>query len=117
PTPADTMAPVVNQVTPPSSATGVDQTEIIGVRFSEPVDVRTLTATTVTLTSGGGVAAPLSPGEQGLLLFAVPSAPLAAGPTDTLTPTSAIADPLGHPCRAFGKQVTTAPARATHRIP
>src|SRR5207245_2422520 len=32
PTPADTMAPVVNQVTPPSSATGVDQTEIIGVR-------------------------------------------------------------------------------------
>src|SRR2546430_6983895 len=81
PTPADTIAPVVNQVTPPSAALGVDLTEIIGVRFSEPVDVRTLTTTSVTLTGGSPVSATLSPGEQGLLAFLVPATPLAPGTT------------------------------------
>src|SRR5207253_4027175 len=51
PSPADTMAPVVNQVTPPSGAHRRGLTEIIGVRLSEPVDVRTLTATSVTLST------------------------------------------------------------------
>jgi len=92
PSPADTMAPVVNHVTPPSGTTGVDLTEIIGVRFSEPVDVRTLTSTNVTLSNGGAVAATLSPGEQGLMLFVVPSAPLAAGTTYTLSLTANIKD-------------------------
>ncbi len=109
-TPADTMSPMVNQVSPPSSATGVDQTEIIGVRFSEPVDVRTLTSASVTLTSGGAVAATLSPGEQGLMLFVVPSAPLAAGTTYTLSLTSNIKDTAGKPLTAFASQFTTVAA-------
>src|SRR5437588_12865396 len=92
PSPPDTMAPVVNQVTPPSGATGVDLTEIIGVRFSEPVDVRTLTATSVTLSGNGSVTATLSPGEQGLMVFLVPSVPLAAGTTYTLSLTSEVTD-------------------------
>src|SRR6266571_1922050 len=110
PSPADTMAPVVNHVIPPSGATGVDLTEIIGVRFSEPVDVRTLTATSVTLTSGGAVAATISPGEQGLMVFVVPSAPLAAGTTYTLSLTTAIKDTSGHPLSAFASQFTTVAA-------
>src|SRR5437660_9496278 len=101
PSPADTMAPVVNQVMPPSGATGVDATEIIGVRFSEPVDVRTLTATSVTLTSGRTVAATISPGEQGLMLFVVPSAPLAAGTTYMLSLSSDIKDTAGNALAPF----------------
>ncbi len=107
---ADTLAPVVNQVTPPSGATGVDVTEIIGVRFSEPVDVRTLTSGSVTLSNGGSVTATTSPGEQGLMLFVVPSKPLAAGTTYTLSLTSGIKDTSGHPLSAFTSQLTTVAA-------
>src|SRR5205807_3103866 len=110
PSPADTMAPVVNQVTPPSGATGVDLTEIIGVRFSEPVDVRTLTATSVTLSGNGSVTATLSPGEQGLMAFVVPSAPLAAGTTYTLSLTSEITDTSGNPLTPFTSQFITVAA-------
>src|SRR5207244_7879315 len=110
PSPADTVAPVVNQVSPPSGATGVDLAEIIGVRFSEPVDVRTLTATSVTLTSGGAVAATLSPGEQGLMVFLVPSVPLAAGTTYTLSLTSEVTDTSGNPLTPFTSQFTTVAA-------
>src|SRR5439155_710339 len=78
--------------------------------FSEPVDVRTLNSTSVTLSNGGAVAATLSPGEQGLLLFVVPSAPLAAGTTYTLSLTSAIKDTSGHPLSAFTSRFTTVPA-------
>jgi len=107
PTPADTMAPVVNQVTPPGGVTGVDLGEIIGVRFSQPLDVRTLTSTSVTLTSGGALAATISPGEQGLMLFVVPRAPLAAGTTYTLSLSSDIKDTAGNALAPFTSQFTT----------
>jgi len=110
PSPADTMAPLVNQVSPPSGATGVDLTEIIAVRFSEPVDVRTLTTTSVMLTGGGPVSAMLSPGEQGLMVFLVPSLPLAAGTTYTLSLTSDITDTSGHPLSVFISQFTAVAA-------
>jgi hypothetical protein len=110
PSPADTMAPVVNQVSLPSGATGVDLTEIIAVRFSEPVDVRTLTTTSVMLTGGGPVSAMLSPGEQGLMVFLVPSLPLAAGTTYTLSLTSDITDTSGHPLSVFISQFTAVAA-------
>jgi hypothetical protein len=110
PTPADTTAPVVNQMSPANGATGVDRTEILGVRFSEPIDVRTLTATSVTLSGGSPVPATLSAGEQGLLLFVVPSAPLAAGTTYTLSLTADIKDTTGHPLTAFSSTFTTVAA-------
>jgi tetrahydromethanopterin S-methyltransferase subunit B/cytoskeletal protein CcmA (bactofilin family) len=112
-TPADTMAPVVNHVTPPSGATGVDPTAIIGVRFSEPLDVRTLTADSVTLTGDGAGAATISPGEQGLMLFVVPGAPLAAGTTYTLALSSDIEDTAGNALTPFTSQFTTAAAPGT----
>src|SRR5205807_845984 len=105
--PADTMAPVVNQLTPPGGVTGVDLGEIIGVRFSQPLDVRTLTSTSVTLTSGGALAATISPGEQGLMLFVVPTAPLAAGTTYTLSLSSDIKDTAGNALAPFTSQFTT----------
>jgi RHS repeat-associated protein len=110
PMPADTTAPVVNQVSPANGATDVDRTEILGVRFSEPVDVRTLTTTSVTLTGGGPVVATISAGEQGLLAFVVPSAPLAPGTTYTLSLTSDIKDTTGNPLTPFTSQFTTVAA-------
>jgi RHS repeat-associated protein len=110
PTPADTMAPVVNQVTPPSGVTGVDLTEIIAVRFSEPVDVRTLTTASVMLTGSSLVSATLSPGEQGLMVFLVTSSPLTAGTTYTLSLTSDIKDTSGNPLTPFTSQFTTVAA-------
>src|SRR5439155_21725865 len=76
----------------------------------EPVGVRTLTHASVTLTSGGAVAATLRPGEQGLMLFVVPSAPLAAGTTYTLSLTSNIKDTAGKPLTSFASQFTTVAA-------
>jgi len=110
PTPADTMAPVVNQVSPPSATTGVDLTEIIAVRFSEPVDVRTLTPTSVLLTGSGPVSATLSSGEQGLMVFLVPSSPLTAGTTYMLSLTGNIKDTSGNPLTPFTSQFTTVAA-------
>src|SRR5947209_2677984 len=107
PTPADTMAPMVNQVTPPGGATGLYLGEIIGVRFSQPLDVRTLTSTSLTLTSGSALAATISPGEQGLMLFVVPRAPLAAGTTYTLSLSSDIKDTAGNALAPFTSQFTT----------
>ncbi len=107
---ADTVSPVVQAVQPPSGSVGVDRTQILGVRFSEPVDVRTLTATSVTLTGGGTVSVTRSPGEQGLLLFVVPSAPLTAGTTYTLSLSAAIKDTAGNAMAAFTTSFTTVAA-------
>jgi RHS repeat-associated protein len=108
--PADTTAPTVGHVSPANGTTGVDRTEIIGLRFSEPVDVRTLTATSVTLTGGGPVSATLSPGEQGLLAFLVPTAPLAPGTTYTLSLTADVTDTAGHALAPVTSQFTTVAA-------
>ncbi|MGH7164138.1 MAG: kelch repeat-containing protein [Nitrospiraceae bacterium] len=111
PQPADTTAPTVGQVSPSTGATGVDLTQIIGVRFSEPVDVRTLTATSVTL-SGGASAVPatISPGESGLMVFLVPTAPLSPGTTYTVSLTANIKDTAGNALTPFTSQLTTVAA-------
>ena len=108
--PADTTVPTVGHVSPASGTTGVERTEIVGVRFSEPVDVRTLTATSVTLTSGGPVSATLSPGEQGLLAFLVPTAPLAPGTTYTLSLTADVKDTAGNALTPVTSQFMTVAA-------
>ncbi len=107
----DALAPIVHDVSPPTGALGVDLTQIVGVRFSEPVDVRTLTATSMTL-SGGASAVPatISPGESGLMVFLVPTAPLAAGTTYTLSLTAAIKDTAGNALAAFTSSFTTVAA-------
>jgi RHS repeat-associated protein len=114
PPPTDTSSPGVVEVTPPNGATGVDLTEIIGVRFSEPVDVTTLNAGSITLTGSGTVDSIISPsasgGEQGLLVFVVPRAPLSPGTTYTLTLTSAITDTAGNPLIPFTSTFTTVAA-------
>ncbi|MBI3995174.1 MAG: Ig-like domain-containing protein, partial [Nitrospirae bacterium] len=120
PPPVDIAPPAVVEITPPDGATNVDLTQIIGVRFSEPVDVRTLNASSVTLSgsaSGGGmVDSIISPTEQGLMVFIVPKAgadgrsPLRPGTTYTVTLTSDIQDTAGNPLVPFTSRFTTVAA-------
>lgn len=82
----DADRPTVLEIHPAPDATGISQTPLIGIRFSEPINVTTLPAMTLTLVGPGGpVAGTVSPGEEGLLAFFVPAAPLASGTTYTLT--------------------------------
>jgi hypothetical protein len=107
PPPADETAPAVVAVTPPDGATDVDLTEIVGVRFSEPVDVTTLNDLSLSLTGSGTVDSIISPSEQGLLVFIVPRTPLSPGTTYTITLTSAITDTAGNPLIPFTSTFTT----------
>ncbi|MBI3595608.1 MAG: Ig-like domain-containing protein [Nitrospirae bacterium] len=106
----DTTSPAVVQATPQNGATGVDLTEIIGVRFSEPVDVTTLNSGSVSLTGSGTVDSIISPSEQGLMVFLVPKAKLSPGTTYTLSVTSAVRDTSGNPLVSFTRSFTTIPA-------
>jgi hypothetical protein len=79
---ADTAAPQIGATTPANGATGVDLNAIIGVRFSEPIDVSTIN---VRLTAAGAaVAGVAGGGESGLYAFFVPSQLLRAGTQHTV---------------------------------
>jgi sugar lactone lactonase YvrE len=109
---ADSISPNVIQIRPPDQAVGKDLTEIVGVRFSEPVDIRTLNASNISLTGSGAVDAIIGPSEQGLMVFIVPKAKLSPGTTYTLTLTSGVKDTAGNPLTAFTSRFTTVAAPA-----
>ncbi len=108
PAQADGTGPSVTALRPTSGATEVTPTQIIAVRFSEPVDVTTVTAASVTLTGEPGVEATISPAEQALMVFVVPTTPLAPATTYTLSLTAALKDTAGNPLTPFTSQFTTA---------
>ncbi|HYS54652.1 MAG TPA: SdrD B-like domain-containing protein, partial [Thermoanaerobaculia bacterium] len=79
---ADTAAPQIGATTPVNGATGVDLNAIVGVRFSEPIDV---SAINVRLTAAGAaVAGVTGSGESGLYAFFVPSQLFRAGALHTV---------------------------------
>ena len=79
---ADTAAPQIGATTPVNGATGVDLNAIVGVRFSEPIDVSTIN---VRLTAAGAaVAGVTGSGESGLYAFFVPMQLLRAGTLHTV---------------------------------
>lgn len=108
PLPKDTTAPSVVAVAPPDQTSGIDLTEIVGIRFSEPIAVTTLTSSSLSLTGGGvvGVDVIITPSENGLLAFLVPKARLVAGVTYTLSLTKAITDTAGNPLMPFTSTFT-----------
>lgn len=115
---ADSIPPHVLLIRPPDQAVGVDLTEIIGVRFSEPVDVRTLNSSTISLTGSGAVDAVIGPSEQGLMTFIVPRTKLSPNTTYTLTLSSGIKDTAGNPLTPISSRFTTVAAPAiTHVTP
>jgi sugar lactone lactonase YvrE len=103
----DSIPPGVAQVGPPDQAVGTDLTEIIGVRFSEPVDVRTLNASEISLVGSAIVDAIVAPGEEGLMVFIVPKAGLFPGTTYTLTLSPGVKDTAGNPLAPFTSRFTT----------
>jgi PKD repeat protein len=108
----DTTPPLVLEVRPADHATSASGTPLIAIRFSEPIKVTTLKAGTITLTgsasvgSVGPVAGTVSPGEEGLLAFFVPAAPLVPGMTYTLT-LEGLIDRAGNPLAPFSSSFTT----------
>ncbi|HEY3056459.1 MAG TPA: kelch repeat-containing protein, partial [Thermoanaerobaculia bacterium] len=86
PAEADTSAPQVMATAPANGSVGADLNGIVAVRFSEPVNVSSLTAANVRLSvAGQPIAAVVSAGESGLYAFIVPNALLAAGTTHTVS--------------------------------
>ncbi len=112
----DTTLPAVAALSLSAGATDVDLTEVIGLRFSEPVDITTLTGVNVSLSGGGSPAnATISGSEEGLLAFIVPTTKLTAGTVYTLSLSPAITDTSGNSLAPFSSTFTTvnAPVIAT----
>ena len=110
PVATDQTRPTVSAALPAHTATGVDLTQVIGVRFSEPVNVTTLHSGSVVLTGGGPVDASINASENGLLLFVLPKQTLLAGTRYLLTLTEHITDTSGNPLEAVNFEFTTVAA-------
>ena len=106
----DSVSPTVTQAAPANGSIDLDLTEVIGVRFSEPVDVTTLNSGSISLTGSGSIDTIISPSEQGLLVYLVPKFALLPGTTYTLSLTSAITDTAGNALAPFSSQFTTVAA-------
>jgi hypothetical protein len=104
---ADAVAPVVVQQNPSNNATDVACTQIIGVRFSEQIDVRTLTGSNVVLSGSSSVEVTVGAAEQGLLVFLVPTVPLSSGVRYTLSLSGDIRDTAGNPLTPSTSSFTT----------
>jgi Bacterial Ig-like domain len=81
----DTVNPAVTSIVPPHGASGVGVNALAHVTFSEPIDPLTLNATTVALSSGGGIATTLSLDAAGTVLIVTPAVPLPDSASVTIT--------------------------------
>jgi Bacterial Ig-like domain/IPT/TIG domain/Glucodextranase, domain B/Galactose oxidase, central domain len=107
----DQTRPLVSAVLPAHTATGVDLTQVIGVRFSEPVNVTTLHAGSVVLAAETGpMDVSISASEGGLLLFVLPKQALPPGTRYVLTLSSQITDTSGNPLDTASIEFTTVAA-------
>lgn len=86
PAETDSGAPQVMAIAPANGSVGADLNGIVAIRFSEPVNVSSLTAANVRLSvAGQPIPAIVSAGESGLYAFIVPNALLAAGTIHTVS--------------------------------
>ncbi len=107
---AETLVPLVQAVSPPDLAAPVALNALVALQFSEPLDVATVTAATLTLSGpAGSVASVVGPGEGGLLAFVVPQALLAVGTTFTVEATG-LKDLAGNALPTFTSTFTTVAA-------
>lgn len=86
PSSSDTQAPSIVESLPHDDAADVDPKAIISLRFSEPMHVETVNATSVVLAGTDGiVTTQVIPTENGMLAFIIPKRPLVLGTTYTVT--------------------------------
>ncbi|MGB9146789.1 MAG: RHS repeat-associated core domain-containing protein [Acidobacteriaceae bacterium] len=104
----DSEPPSLEASIPQSGETGVEVDQVISFRFSTPMDVTTLSVTTITLAaSGQNVPIDVVPAENGMLAFVTPQSPLQAGTTYVVS-ISGATDPSGHPLPNTSVLFTTA---------
>jgi RHS repeat-associated protein len=100
--------PTVLESLPASGVTDVPPTVRLGIRFSEPIAVTSVTTASVRLTNArGNVGISAVPAESGLLLFVKPDALLEAGTPYTLV-LDGLASTTGEPLPATYITFTTA---------
>lgn len=83
--PGDIQALSVEASFPQDGARDVAVDVILALRFSRPLNVGTVSPSTVLLKNSTGVTVTVVPAEGGMLVFITPSGPLEAGVTYTLT--------------------------------
>ena len=82
---SDRANPFIAASHPSDGATNVSLTPLIGIRFSKPLAVQSVTSGTVSLgTNGTSVAAKVIPAEGGMLAFVTPAESLIANTSYTL---------------------------------
>jgi len=83
---AAVVSPAVSGSMPADGATNVSVNTAVSIRFSQPVQVSTANAATITLSGpDGSVATKVVAAEAGRLAFVNPNSPLAPGTTYTVT--------------------------------
>jgi RHS repeat-associated protein len=83
---ADHNVPTVEASLPADGAVDVEVGTLIAVRFSKPMNVQTISASSVILKGpAGGLGAKVVPTERGMLAFVTPGSPLEPGTTYTLS--------------------------------
>lgn len=106
----DITQPLVVSISPGNTATKVFLNAIISIRFSEPINVTTLSPSSLTITGpAGALPGIVSPGESGLLAFFVPNIRLSPGTIYTIA-LNGITDMAGNPLPPFTSSFTTYPA-------
>src|SRR5947207_2588332 len=106
--PIDTGAPELAASLPENGAGDVPTTALLGLRFSKPLQVETVTADTVVLSGPSGVVpATMVAAEGGWLVFVTPTARLLPGATYTVT-LNGLSDEIGLPLASTSIGFTTA---------
>jgi RHS repeat-associated protein len=83
---ASTAPPSVEESIPPDGSEDVPVNVVLSLRFSKPLQVTAVNATTVTLAGPSGqVSANVVPTEDGMLAFVTPDSPLLAGTSYSLS--------------------------------
>lgn len=90
------QGPGISATIPQGGETGLPTDQVVSVFFTEPMNVTTLSTTTVSLrTFTGSVSINVVPAEGGMLLFVTPQSPLENDTNYTLT-TSGVKDNSGN---------------------
>jgi len=88
--------PVVVAITPANHVGNVLLAQVVSVTFNKAMNRATITSTTFTLTSPGGIGVPGTVASAGTTSSFTPTLPLALGTVYTVTVTTGVQDTLGN---------------------
>jgi Bacterial Ig-like domain len=88
--------PIVVSTTPARGAMNVPLAQVVSVTFNKAMNHSTITSTTFTMTSPGGIGVPGTVASAGATSTFTPTLPLALGTVYTATVTTGVQDTLGN---------------------